>query len=342
MKYAGILLLFIVLATSLNWRCASENRAQRPMVQLGKALFFEKRLSANSTKSCASCHAPEFAFTDGYKKSLGIEADIHPRNAPSLLNTVHYRHLNWATPHVTTFEQQMEGPLFNVVPLEMGANKEDNSIPERLAKDSGYVRLFRAAFPNEKHPFTWQPVINAIATYCRTLTSQNSPYDQYVKGDENALSEAAKRGEKLFLSARLKCAECHKPPFFTVASDTGQSYFNIGLYEDYPDDNEGLYEATQNPADKGKFRVPSLRNLVFTAPYMHDGSVANLQEVVAIYQRAGRHIETGENAGRGSRHPNKDPRIMGFFLSETEKADLIAFLVALSDSTVLRNPHFKP
>lgn len=308
---------------------------------LGHYLFFETALSANNTKSCASCHAPQFAFTDGYKRSLGIEADIHPRNAQGLINVANFTKLNWANPDISTLEEQIVHPLFNVVPLEMGAKKEENTIPNRLKNKQLYQSLFKKAFPKEANPYTWENIVSAIAAYCRTLKSMQAPYDKYKAGDTNAISTAAKRGEKLFFSRKTKCMACHTPPLFSSADDTSEIFANVGLYENYPKNDNGVYEVTHKEGDKGKFRIPSLRNLVFTSPYMHDGSMKSLREIIDMYARGGRKIDYGEWQGDGAKHPNRDRRVQGFDISEQEKDDILAFLLCLTDSTILTNPQFQ-
>lgn len=343
MKNVPNKLIYIVMLIVLNACHYNTPPPETPIRTLGHYLFFDNRLSANSTKACASCHAPQFAFSDGYKRSLGIKADLTPRNAPSLINTAYFTRLNWANPEIHNFEEQMVHPLFNVVPLEMGAVQSDNTIPNRIAEDDMYQKLFKEAFPKEKQPVTWDNIIKAIGTYCRTLTSTKSPYDSYVNGDTNAISPAAKRGESLFFSHKLKCMACHTPPFFTSATDTIMEdlYVNVGLYEKYPDLDQGLYDVTNKEEDKGKFRVPSLRNIGFTAPYMHDGSVASLKEVLDMYTHGGRIMDYGEQKGDGSKHPNRDRRVHGFRISEEEKQDIISFLLTLNDSSVLTKPEFQ-
>jgi cytochrome c peroxidase len=345
--FIGLFVTFL-LSCALNFSGNAPTPPLSPLAELGHHLFFDTKLSANNTKSCSSCHAPQFAFTDGYKKSLGLFADVQKHNSPTIINAKFYKTFNWATPETHTFEKQMERPLFGTEILEMGCNKSEDKIPNLLKSEKLYQDLFSKAFPIEKNPFQWENIMQAIAEYERNLTSFNSPYDKDRAGDKNALSESAKRGERLFFSHTLQCMTCHRPPHFTLAAieDDSSIYANIGLYNvdnqgSYPKRDEGLYEVTHKITDKGKFKIPTLRNLAFTAPYMHDGSVATLKEVLDIYENGGRKINFGDYKGNGKENPYKEERIHGFALSKNEKNDLLAFLLSLSDSSILKNPIFE-
>ncbi len=294
--------------------CASwqknENQARMAEVELGKRLFFETRLSANSTKSCASCHALEFAFTDGYRRSTGIEADETQRNAPTLLNSVFYKNLTWANPNIHTFEQQMLQPLFKQHPPELGLDATNFSALTFLQEDIFYKKQFKYAFPKEKQTFDYQHIIRAIAAYEKTLISLNSLYDLYKKGDENAISVSAKRGEQLFFSERLNCGKCHPYPLFTDA-DQDNAFHNIGYFSEQ---DMGLFQQTKNQNDKGKFRTPTLRNIALTAPYMHDGGIEKLEDVIQYFEKNTQNAE-----------------IQSFTLSENERKDILAFLNSLTE-----------
>lgn len=337
-------------------------------IALGEKLFFDRRLSANGTKSCATCHSPTFAFTDGYRRSLGIYADEVRHNAPTLINTKFYASLTWANPNVKSYEQQAETPLFARHPPEMGLSSDDDTPLRRLSLDAAYRHLFKAAFGNSVsetaalippevkknnknkkentrqqadnigYLFTYTHVLAALAAFESTLVSFQSQYDQYVAGDTTALSASAKRGQALFFSTRLQCGECHPPPLFSDADQAGK-YHNVGLYcmdsiGSYPAHDEGLYEYTHQIGDKGKFRTPTLRNVALTAPYMHDGSISNLAAAIRIFEEGGQWVKNGPQSGNGRQNPNKDPRITGFELSNQERADLIAFLYSLTDTTL--------
>jgi cytochrome c peroxidase len=193
--------------------------------------------------------------------------------------------------------------------------------------------------------------VRAIAAFVRTINSFDAPYDRYLAGDASAMSAAAQRGMELFFSERLECFHCHGGFNFTDSTTHATSnvdrvgYHNTGLYNlgetgAYPADNTGLYDMSGERRDMGRFKAPSLRNIAVTAPYMHDGSVATLAEVVANYERGGRLIEEGEYAGDGRLSPYKSEFVTGFELTDEERIDLVSFLEALTDATVLSNPRF--
>ncbi len=341
-------------STTFDWRlpqtisppiAPTDNPITEAKFQLGRHLFYDVRLSGNDTQACATCHVQAAAFTDGTRRSTGSTGLRHPRNAMPLTNAGYLRVLNWADPSITTLEQQVEGPLFNMHPIEMGARGNEERILARLRADSRYRDLFAHAFPGEQNAINWPNIQRTLATFVRGLVSFRSYYDRYVAGDANSLSPAAARGLSLFNSERLKCAQCHAGPHFTLAASTSTAYFNTGLYNidgagAYPPDNIGLMATTADSRDMGKFRVPSLRNVVLTAPYMHDGSVFILEEVIRFYERGGRLITQGENAGDGKLSPLKDARITGFMLSDDERRDLLTFLNSLTDEAFITDTRF--
>lgn len=305
---------------------------------LGRYLFFDNKLSYNQTKSCASCHDPQFAFSDGYRKSVGADGENLRRNAPSILNIKYLKALTWGDSTVHSFSQQLVFPLFNEHPKELGWINNDLEIIDRFKQDPFYQTLFSKAFPKEKNPFSLVFFQEAITAFENQLESQNSPYDQYVKGNKTAMNEKAIKGLALFNSARLGCFKCHS----LNVSQQQLLYVNTGLYNldeigSYPASDQGLYEITKNNSDKGKFRVPSLRNVMLTAPYTHDGSVETIQQMIYIYKRGGRLIEAKENNGDGSINKNKSTLINGFTLRDKEQTELIEFLAALTDISYLRN-----
>lgn len=322
-------------------------------VELGRYLFFDRRLSFNNTKSCASCHDPRFAFTDGYRRSLGATADMHQRNAQPIVNMLWLERLTSADTSLLLPEQQMQQPFFNAKFVELGAAGREKEILSRIKADSFYTRLFKQAFPAETNAVQFPFITSAIASFIRTITSFNSPYDQYrLKKDSSRFSQSAKRGEQLFFSSRLQCSQCHSGDNFSdgladkALPVANRLYFNTGLYNingrgAYPAADQGLYIQTKNMADMGKFRVPTLRNLAFTGPYWHDGSAATLDEVIDVYALGGRLIDYGDFRGDGKLNPHKNPLVNGFTLSKSEKADLISFLFSLSDSTLINNPAYQ-
>jgi len=318
-------------------------------VTLGRYLFYDRRLSGNGTQACASCHQQDKAFTDGLAVALGSTGQSHPRNAQSLANVAYNPTLTWANPGLTALERQMEVPLFSTDPVEMGvteANRGD--VLQRLADDADYPTMFAAAFPDDAEPLTWQHVIHAIASFQRTIFSSDSRYDRWLAGT-GTLNDQELRGMNLFNGERAECFHCHTGFNFNdqvqhAGSNTISTPFhNTGLYNiggtgAFPYPNRGVYDLTLDDSDMGKFRAPSLRNVAVTAPYMHDGSIATLAEVLAFYAAGGRVIDSGPYAGDGRANPHKDGLISRIDLSAQDQADLIAFLNALTDETLLSNP----
>lgn len=319
------------------------------LVTAGRRLFFDTRLSFNNTKSCGSCHDPKFAFTDGYRRSITAAGENLAHNSPSLINAALLRYFDWANPAVRTLEKQQERPLFNTHPAELGVTGNEKLILQRIESDPLYPGLFQSAFPGETPAIDFPHIIRAIAAFEKTLQSQQSPYDLYVSGDSNALSAEAKQGMNLFFSAKLHCGNCHTPPLFTtaaVSNNPDSIYFNTGLYNInngnlYPGTDRGLAAITGKVADEGKFKVPSLRNVALTAPYMHDGSINTLEEAMALYEAGGRNIPNGPYAGDGRTNSHKHPLISGFHLQAGERRALMSFLYSLTDSSVLTNPRFQ-
>lgn len=363
-KKKNILFLFvlsIVLIQQLLSACHNTEAKNKSIavedadlnrLQLGRYLFYDRRLSVNFTRSCGTCHNPDFAFTDGYKRSLGAFADLHQRNTEPLFNLGRLKYFTAADSSIHSPLQQMNNPLFSDHPVELGVSGHEQEILDRIAADPLYKALFYKSFPPEPS-INWVNIKTAIARFLLSIRSQHSSYDQYKSGDSTALSASQQRGMQLFFSSRLKCASCHGGFNFSTPSITNSNgdtlfYFNTGLYDidgkgAYPAYDEGLYQHTKNAVDRGKFRVPTLRNLAFTAPYYHDGSAASLWEVVEAYQHGGRKILKGLYAGNGSKNRYKSNLITGFDLSDEGRHDLVNFLLSLSDTTLVndaavRNP----
>ncbi len=318
-------------------------------VELGRRLFYDGRLAADFMRSCASCHQQKTAFSDAAPFSWGVTGQLTARNTPSLTNVGYAQSLTWVNPYMRELEVQARAPLFGEHPVEMGMGSQPEELARRLAADPVYQDLFPRAFPAEDGQISVATITAALAAFERTLVSARSPYDEYrFGGKPSAISEAAKRGEALFFSDRLKCRACHGDPLFGAGSSGEGSplanFHNTGLYNldasgAYPASNPGLIAITANPADMGKFKTPGLRNIALTAPYMHDGSLKTLGEVIDHYAAGGRVIEKGEAlAGDGRKSPWKDPLITGFDLSPHEKQDVIAFLESLTDPIFLTDP----
>lgn len=305
---------------------------------LGRYLFYDTRLSYNQTKSCSSCHDPKFAFSDGYRQSSGADGYTLLRNAPSLLNVKYLTSFTWGDSTIKKLSQQLLFPMFNQHPNELGWTNNEAEIIARFENQPIYITLFSKAFPKDRKPFLIKNFITAIANFEEQLVSFNSPYDLHLKGNKKILNEQAIEGMKLFYSTQLGCSNCHhlQEPIKKA------NYYNTGLYNlntdgSYPSKDQGLFEFTKNPKDKGKFRIPSLRNIMLTAPYMHDGSVETIEQIISIYQRGGRLISNGDNVGDGKLNINKSNLIKGFDLTTKEKENLIVFLSTLTDTSFLRN-----
>lgn len=260
----------------------------------------------------------------------------------SLANVAYNVSLTWADPEIVQLEEQMKIPMFSMQPVEMGITGFEDEVLQRVRLEPRYGPLFERAFPGEPEPVTFDNIIFAIAGFERTLISADSPYDRYVYWDDRGeFSESARRGMELFFSDELKCSECHTGFNFSgpVAWEDGPSsdpvFHNTALYDldvagSDSEDQEGLFAHTEVEADKGRFRAPTLRNIALTAPYMHDGSVASLEDVIAHYA----------GGGRAPGNPLKSDRITGFSLSSEETMDLVSFLESLTDSRFVFDPRF--
>jgi cytochrome c peroxidase len=222
----------------------------------------------------------------------------------------------------------------------------------RLRSEPRYRQLFAAAFPGEADPYSLPVVTKAIAAFERTLLSGGSPYDRYrTRFEFDAISPAAHRGEDLFFSDTVQCFRCHGGFNFTTTVDyvgkgnLAMEFHNTGLYNidgkgAYPETDTGVHGISHDPADMGRFRAPSLRNIAVTAPYMHDGSIPTLEDVVAHYEAGGRTIADGPTKGIGAASPLKSPFVKGFTLTAADRADLVAFLESLTDREFLTDPRF--
>lgn len=276
---------------------------------LGKKLFFDPVLSRDSSISCASCHLPAFAFSDTTAFSPGVGGAPGVRNSPSLANVAYHPYL-LREGGVPTLEMQI------LVPIQEHNEFDFNIllIAERMQRDSLYRAMSQAAYSREPDHYV---ITRAIACFERTLLSGDSAFDR------DDLSPAAERGRQLFFGEKTQCSQCHGGFNFTH-----YAFENNGLYEEYAD--PGRFRLTGKEEDRALFKVPSLRNVALTAPYMHDGSLRSLEEVVAHYN------------GGGAAHPNKSPLIKPLGLSEQERDDLVAFLQSLTDEAFVNNPLFRP
>ncbi len=290
--------------------------ASADAVELGRLLFFDPILSVNNDRSCASCHHPDLGFADGLSHPVGINGQTLPRHTPTLWN------VGWAQPlfwdgRAATLEEQAGEPLLH--PLEMGSNAEGLAL--KLRNIPEYVSRFETVFgAGAGNALSFEHILQALAAFERTLISTDSAYDRFAAGDFNALSESQQRGFNLFRSAATRCFECHMAPTFT-----NNSFRAIGVPEEAGQVDPGR-RTVADDAKIGAFRVPMLRNIALTAPYMHNGGLATLEEVVQFYADGG---------GRAFGNEDVDFFIQGFTLSEQEKTDLVAFLYALTDESAL-------
>ena len=319
----------------------ADNPMSSAKVELGRRLFHETHLSSTGRYACASCHRPELAFTDGRPRALGATGESLKHSAMSLANVAYNPAFTWSDARVHSLESQMRRPLFNRHPVEMGVTGGGRAAVKALSADAVYRNQFAAAFPGDAAPISMANIIKAIAAFERTLISGRSPFDHYVYDDDpTALSDSEKRGMALFFSSRAGCAQCHSginfsgPLIYEGHARQRALFANTGLYDvdgqgSYPANDQGLIEVTHRAADMGKFRVPTLRNVALTAPYMHDGSVATLEQVIDHYARGGR------------KNPRQDSRIRPLSLSPIERTDLAAFLRSLTDREFVSDPRFR-
>ncbi len=291
-----------------------DNAFSRSRWELGRKLFYDPILSRDSSKSCASCHKANLAFSDDVAFSNGVEEAPGTRNAPSLANVGYHPYFT-REGGVPTLEMQV------LVPVQEHNEFDFNIllIAERLLSNPEYVSMSQEAYDREPDAFV---ITRALATFERSLISGYSDYDKYINyNDESALCANALRGMDLFFSNKTNCGTCHGGFNFT-----NYNFENNGLYETYPD--IGRMRLTGNPEDEALFKIPSLRNIALTAPYMHDGSMTTLEEVIEHYNNG------GEN------HIHKNEIIHPLNLTEREKEDLRAFLNALTDEGFVNNPLF--
>jgi cytochrome c peroxidase len=322
----------------------TDNPMTLAKIELGRALFYEPALSGNRAMSCSTCHQPSKAFSDGKVRSSGSMGDTLKRNSLALVNIAYNSEFTWAHNGLSSIEQQMMIPLFSDAPVEMGAGENLPAILQRFDTED-YRRLFYNAFGEEEPNI--DKIVKAISSFVRSLTSFDSPFDDYAyRAQDDALSESQLRGLELFFSERFECFHCHGGFNFTQSSKHEfqpldlQPFHNTGLYNEdgqgaFPERDRGLIDVTHQAKDMGRFRAPTLRNIALSAPYMHDGSIETLADVIDFYAAGGR--------GEGINSPLKSQFVIGFRMSEEEKQDLLAFLLSLSDPSFGQKPeHHAP
>lgn len=298
---------------SASYSVPKENPPTEAKLKLGRRLFFDKVLSVDNTLSCASCHVPEKGFADPNQFSLGVRGQKGGRQAPALINRAFSRKQFWDG-RAASLEEQALGPITN--PIEM-AHPNGKSVAGRLEKDASYVAAFKEAFPLEGGAINDVTIGRALASFERTIMSGNSPYDRFTQlKNQTAMSESAQRGYHLFLG-KANCASCHVGFNFT-----DESYHNLGLGVNAKKPDLGRYTVSKLDGHQGAFKTPTLREVANTAPYMNDGSLKTLEEVVEFYDKGCR-----ENKWLSA-------KIKPLGLTAQEKQDLVEFLKALSGDVV--------
>ncbi len=289
-----------------NTYVPAENPLTKEKIELGRAIFFDKRMSKDNTIACASCHMAKKGFADGMPVSTGIKGQKGGRSAPVSFNRVYSKAQFWDG-RAATLEDQSIGPFTN--PIEHGFANHDEMVA-KMKKMPGYRKLFQEVFGGE---ITIQDVGRAVASFQRTVLSGNSAVDKYdIGGDQNALSDSAKRGLELF-RGKARCTRCHSGFNFT-----DEKFHNLGIGWDDNKVDLGRYMETKNPEDIGAFKTPTLREISRTAPYMHDGRFKTLEEVVKFYNRG------------GVKNPHQDNTIIPLEMTDDEQQDLVAMLKSLN------------
>lgn len=285
----GLMIAVVLCSTlCLHQTTSASETVQKARIQLGRYLFYDTRLSYNETKACVSCHDPKMAFTDGYRQSSGADGYNVKHNAISLINVKYRTTFTWTDSSIRDLKSQLHFPFFNAHPVELGWTHHEAQILQKFAKNALYKRLFAKAFPGDKYPFELEQVQTALVAFESQLVSYGAAYDRYLSGQKSALNPSAKKGLALFNSAKLHCNQCHQwaKPF-----QSEPSIFYKGI------------------------RVPSLRNVMLTAPYMHNGQLDDLFQVF-------KHYETSQQ----------------ILLRKQEEQQLLAFLSALTDTSYLSKP----
>ncbi len=284
----------------------ADNPSTKEKVELGRMLFFDKRLSKNNTIACASCHIASFAFTDGKPVSAGINGLKGNRSAPVSVNRV-FSSVQFWDGRAATLEEQSIGPFVN--PIEHGFATHDEMVA-KMKKIAGYRALFQQVFGTD---VTIDGVGKAIASFQRTIVSGNSPADRFDFGqEEKAISPEAQRGLELF-RGKARCVRCHSGFNFT-----DEKFHNLGIGWDNNKVDLARYMVTKNPEDIGAFKTPTLREIARSAPYMHDGRFKTLADVVNFYDKG------------GVKNPHQDNLVIPLELTDEEKRDLVAFLHTLN------------
>lgn len=278
----------------------ADNPLSEAKIELGKQLYFDPRLSRDNTISCASCHDPAKGWSNGEAVATGIDGQKGGRSAPTIVNSA-YQHFQFWDGRAIELEGQALGPIQN--PIEMNLTLEE--MVEKLNKIEGYKKQFQEVFGTD---VTSDGVAKAIASFERTVLSGDAPFDRYKAGDTKALSEAAERGRVVFFN-KAQCSSCHTGPNFTDGA-----FHNIGIGMEHEEPDEGRKSESKLEGDRGAFKTPTLREIARTAPYMHDGSLKTLEDVVEYYNKG------------GTQNPQLDENIFPLNLTDQQKQDLVTFL----------------
>jgi len=282
----------------------ADNPQTDAKVRLGAQLYFDTRLSADNTISCATCHDPRTGWANPHPTDTGIKGQVGGRNSGTIINSAYMRFQFWDG-REPSLEGQALGPIHN--PIEMGETHEN--VVNKLNAIPGYREQFQQVFGTDANT---DGIAKAIAAFERTIVSGPSPYDRYLMGERGAMSPAAERGLRVF-NGKGHCTPCHSGPAFS-----DQSFRNLGVGMDKEKPDLGRYDHTKDPADQGRFKTPGLRNVAQTPPYLHDGSAKTLMDVIDVYDRG------------GVPNPRLDRLVLPLALTRREKTDLVAFLDALT------------
>jgi len=274
------------------------------LISLGKTLFFDPRLSGSGNISCATCHQPELSWTDGKERSIGHAGAMNKRNAPTIQNSWFYKKLFW-----DGRAKDLENQAFAPINSESEMHGDMRELPANLRKIKGYAALFDSAYGDPG--IDPARIAGAIAAFERTITSRKSRFDEFLSGNKKALNNSELKGLHLFRT-RAKCINCHNGPLFT-----DNQFHNNGFYKNgNPENDRGLYNVTHKDEDIGKFKTPSLRDVMKTGPWMHNGIMITVADIIMVYNES-------------SPSPRDDSRRM-LYLSPKEQTDLVAFLNAIS------------
>ncbi len=313
--FTGLLILSMVLISFTDGDPQPGN-SKITLTGLGEKLFFEKALSLDQSISCASCHIPEYAFADTVAFSRGVGGRMGKRNTPSVMNMAG-RSLMFYDGRAKNLEDQVHFPVED--PNEMAFTLEQAA--KRLKKKKEYKQWFQSVFNEAPNA---QNIARAIAAYEESLETSNTPFDNYMNDKQPSMSTAAIRGREVFMSKKAKCFDCHFSPDFT-----GDEFRNIGLFDKNQFLDKGRFEVTKDSADLGKFKVPGLRNVAVTPPYMHNGMFSTLEEVVEYYDNPTKFVAHSINADSLLQKP------LG--LTVQEKSDLVEFMKALTDFRFIKS-----